>query len=83
MTLDFFSEPSDIIEYIRQKRPEIHFDYDEIMHYAHHRTFTVAKITQLDLLSDIQESLAYAQKRGLALRSGKKVSCQLLLKKAG
>ncbi|EJP76221.1 MULTISPECIES: phage head morphogenesis protein [Campylobacter] len=81
MTLDFFSEPSDIIEYIRQKRPEIHFDYDEIMHYAHHRTFTVAKITQLDLLSDIQESLAYAQKKGLGFEEWKESIMPTLVKK--
>ncbi len=78
---DFYAEPTKVIEYLRQKRPEVHFDYDEIMHGAHHRAFTVAKITQLDLLSDVQESLAYAAKNGLGFDEWKKSLLPTLAKK--
>lgn len=72
MKFDFYAEPTKVVEYLRQKRPEVHFDYDEIMHGAHHRAFTVAKITKLDLLSDVQESLAYAAENGLGFEEWKK-----------
>lgn len=78
---DFYAEPTKVIEYLRQKRPEVHFDYDEIMHGAHHRAFTVAKITQLDLLSDVQESLAYAAENGLGFEEWKKSLLPTLAKK--
>ena len=78
---DFYAEPTKVVEYLRQKRPEVHFDYDEIMHGAHHRAFTVAKITKLDLLSDVQESLAYAAENGLGFDEWKKSLLPTLAKK--
>ena len=81
MKFDFYAEPTKVVEYLRQKRPEVHFDYDEIMHGAHHRAFTVAKITKLDLLSDVQESLAYAAKSGLGFEEWKKSLLPTLAKK--
>lgn len=81
MKFDFFTEPVSVIEYIRSKQPEIHFDYDEIMHATHHRVFTVAKITKIDLLSDIQESLAHAAKNGLGFKEWKKNILPTLAKK--
>ena len=81
MKIDFFAEPAKVVEYLRQKRPEVHFDYDEIMHGAHHRAFTVAKITKLDLLADVQESLAYAAKSGLGFEEWKKGLLPTLAKK--
>ncbi|WP_297961854.1 phage minor head protein [uncultured Campylobacter sp.] len=64
MNISFFAPPQQVVQYIKKKRAELHFDYDEIMHEAHHRVFTVAKITRLDLLKDIQESLALAAQKG-------------------
>lgn len=81
MKFDFYAEPAKVVEYLRQKRPEVHFDYDEIMHGAHHRAFTVAKITKLDLLSDVQESLVYAAKSGLGFEEWKKSLLPTLAKK--
>ena len=81
MKFDFYAEPAKVVEYLRQKRPEVHFDYDEIMHGAHHRAFTVAKITKLDLLSDVQESLAYAAENGLGFEEWKKSLLPTLAKK--
>ena len=49
---------------VSARTPELHFDYDEIMHEAHSRAFTVAKIARIDLLSDIQTSLSEAYKKG-------------------
>ena len=81
MKFDFYAEPTKVVEYLRQKRPEVHFDYDEIMHGAHHRAFTVAKITKLDLLSDVQESLVYAAENGLGFEEWKKSLLPTLAKK--
>lgn len=81
MKFDFYAEPTKVVEYLRQKRPEVHFDYDEIMHGAHHRAFTVAKITKLDLLADVQESLAYAAENGLGFEEWKKSLLPTLVKK--
>ena len=53
------------------------------MHYAHNRAFTVAKITKLDLLKDIQESLANAELKGIGFDEWKKISNQHLQKKGG
>lgn len=64
MNISFFAPPQQVVKYIKDKRPQLHFDYDEIMHEAHHRVFTVAKITRLDLLKDIQDSLALAAQKG-------------------
>lgn len=51
------------------KKPELHFDYDEIKFEAHQRAFTVAKVTQIDLLSDIQTSLENAFVEGQSYQS--------------
>ena len=60
----FFAEPVNVIKALAARTPELHFDYDEIIHEAHSRAFTVAKITRIDLLSDIQTSLSEAYKKG-------------------
>lgn len=62
--ISFDQEPTEVLEYFQAKKPKLHFDYDEIMHEAHHKAFTVAKVTKLDLLSDIQTSLSEAFKKG-------------------
>lgn len=77
----FFAPPTQNIKYLKAKRKEIHFDYDEIMHEAHHRVFTVAKITKLDLLNDIQNSLASAMKSGVPYESWRNNIKDTLIKK--
>jgi len=72
MTFSFSRDPKEAIAYLKDKKPQLHFDYDEIMHEAHHKAFTVAKITRLDLLSDIHASLIHAQKEGIPLNEWKK-----------
>ncbi|CUV65218.1 hypothetical protein, putative prophage F protein [Sulfurovum sp. enrichment culture clone C5] len=69
--IDFDSPPDQIIDYFKSKKPELHFDYDEIAHSSHHKAFTVAKVTKLDLLSDIHESLTKAIKEGQDFKTWK------------
>jgi len=69
---NFTTPPIDAIAYFKAKRPEFHFDYDEILHEAHNKAFTVAKITRLDLLNDIHSSLVDAMQRGQNFETWKK-----------
>lgn len=81
MKFSFFEEPTAVYEYLKSKKPEIHFDYDEIMHDAHKKAFTVAKMMNLDLLKDTQASLAKAFKEGVGFNEWKKSVKPMLAKK--
>jgi len=72
LNFSFNLPPIKAIKYLKNKQPELHFDYDEIMHEAHHKAFTVAKVTKLNLLNDIFKSLQNAQKRGIPYEQWKK-----------
>lgn len=61
----FTQPPEDALDYFKAKGQDLTFHYDEMMHDAHHRTFTVAKITRLDLLADVQQSLTDAMENGI------------------
>jgi SPP1 gp7 family putative phage head morphogenesis protein len=79
--ISFGQKPEIAIEYLEGKYPELHFDYDELMHEAHHKAFTVAKITKLDLLKDVQNSLVKARKEGVPFEKWKKELIPTLKKK--
>jgi len=79
--ISFKLSPKDAIKYIEQKGYKLTFDYREMMHEAHHKAFTVAKITRLDLLSDIKESIVKAEKEGLSFQNWKKNIKPILIKK--
>lgn len=81
MKFSFFEEPTAVYEYLKSKKPEIHFDYDEIMHDAHKKAFTVAKMMNLDLLKDTQASLTKAFKEGVGFDEWKKSVKPMLAKK--
>ena len=81
MKFSFFEEPTAVYEYLKNKKPEIHFDYDEIMHDAHKKAFTIAKMMNLDLLKDTQASLAKAFKEGVGFDEWKKSVKPMLAKK--
>lgn len=68
----FFGEPSKAIEYLQNKKPQTSFDYDEIMHETHNKVFTIAKLNDLNLLKDIQNSLIVALKNGDKFETWKK-----------
>lgn len=82
MTFDFKTPPIDNIAYFMAKTKELHFDYDEIMHEAHHKTFSIAKITQIDLLYDIKQSLQKALAQEQSFNTWKK-GIKPTLQKAG
>lgn len=72
INISFFKEPTEVVEYLQSKNTQVHFDYDEIMHDTHKRVFTITKMTNLDLLKDMQNSLAQAYKNGTSFEEWKK-----------
>lgn len=71
INIDFTKEPKEVVDYLAKKGLKTTFDYKEMMHEAHHTAFTVAKITKLDLLSDVHESLQSAFKEGKPFKQWK------------
>ena len=72
VNFDFNTPPADNVAFMMAKKPELHFDYDEIKFEAHQRAFTVAKVTQIELLAEIQESLENAFVEGQSFESWRK-----------
>lgn len=70
--IDFFKKPDELVARFKAKNPETHFDYDEIKHDAHKRVFTIAKMMNLDLLKDMQNSLTKAFHNGVTFDEWKK-----------
>ena len=60
VNFDFNTPPADNVAFMMAKKPKLSFDYDEIKFEAHQRAFTVAKVTQIELLAEMQESLETA-----------------------
>ncbi|WP_300827080.1 phage minor head protein [Helicobacter sp. UBA3407] len=81
VSFSFNLPPETNIEVLKAKKPELHFDYDEIIHEAHLKAFTIAKVTKLDLLSEIQNSLIQAQSEGKSFEVWKKDITPMLAKK--
>jgi len=79
--ISFKLPPKDAINYIEKKGYKLTFNYKEMMHEAHHKAFSVAKVTRLDLLSDIKEAILEAQKKGLSYQSFKNKIKPTLIKK--
>ncbi|HDV7508725.1 TPA: minor capsid protein [Campylobacter jejuni] len=68
----FFKEPTQIIEFVKNKTPKTSFDYDEIAFHTHNKVFTIAKLMDLALLKDVQNSLIKAYKNGDTFDTWKK-----------
>ena len=81
VSFSFNLPPEQNIKFLQQKKPKLSFNYDELMHEAHLKAFSIAKVTKLDLLSDIQDSLIKAQKEGKSFESWKKDIKPTLAKK--
>lgn len=77
----FGLEPDKALEYFKNKGLNLTYDYDEMMYEAHHKAFTVAKVTRLDLLQDINEELYKAMKSGATFEEFKKNIVPTLQKK--
>nr|DAD62151.1 MAG TPA: minor capsid component [Caudoviricetes sp.] len=81
LKFSFFDEPVNALAALKARKPELHFDYDEIMHETHTRVFTVAKITKIDLLNNIQSSLEDAYKKGQSFEAWQENIKPVLAKK--
>jgi hypothetical protein len=64
--------PQEAIDYLQAKRLRAGFDYRDVWRDEHAGAFTVAKMTELDMLSDMRDSLAEALKKGATLRQWSK-----------
>ncbi len=64
IAFDFNLEPKAALAYLEGKGYHLTFNYDEMIGSAHHKAFTVAKVTRLDLLNDIFTSLHEAFQSG-------------------
>jgi len=60
--------PQEALDYLQAKKLKVGFDYRDVWREEHAGAFTVAKMTQLDMLSDMRDSLAGALKNGTTLR---------------
>ncbi|MCG8635438.1 MAG: hypothetical protein MI863_16515 [Desulfobacterales bacterium] len=56
--------PEEVLEYFRAKGWKIGFDYRDVWQAEHAHAFTVAKVTELDLLEDIREAVDQAMENG-------------------
>lgn len=79
--INFSTAPEDTIKYLKDKKLELSFDYKELQKEAHQKAFTVAKVTKLDLLADIQSSLAQSMKDGKSFDKWKKELIPTLVQK--
>ena len=64
VNFDFALEPKAAYDYLDGKGYKLSYHYDELAKEAHHLSFTAAKVTRLDLLQDVHQSLLAAQKAG-------------------
>ena len=62
--LDFKLAPKDAYRYLTGKGYRLSYDYDELAGAAHQLSFTVAKVTRLDLLQDLHASLTDSMRAG-------------------
>lgn len=75
-------EPEAVVDYFQAKGHAISWDWQETLHSAHARGFTVAKATSMDVLTTIRSSVGEAITTGMTQRE---FSRQLMpeLKKLG
>lgn len=73
--------PSQIVDKFKAKGLLLTYNYDELQKDAHNKAFTVAKVTRMDLLSDIHDSLVKSQKSGANFQAWKKEILPTLEKK--
>lgn len=80
MAYAFRLEPNEIVKYFESKGCKISFDWHEVYEDAHAKAFTVAKMTNADLLKDTQTLLDKAIKEGWSSQKFKKVANGLFAK---
>lgn len=77
----FNLEPKEIVKYFESKNCKISFDWHEVYEEAHAKAFTVAKMTEADLLKDTHKMLTTAIKEGWSEGKFKKNATELFEKK--
>lgn len=80
MAYAFRLEPNEIVKYFESKGCKISFDWHELYEDAHAKAFTVAKMTNADLLKDTQTLIDKAIKEGWSSQKFKKVANGLFAK---
>jgi len=60
-------KPKDAIKYFESKGYKITWDWRDMLNEAHNQAFTVARVTQMDVLMDIRNEVRLAIKDGLTL----------------
>ncbi len=83
VSFDFSLQPKAAIDYLNNKGYKLSFNYDELAPKAHHESFTVAKVSRLDLLNDIFTSLDDAAKNGKGFQQWQKELKPTLQKRDG
>lgn len=77
----FYMEPEDIVNYFKDKGLKISNNWHEAYTEAHSKAFTVAKMTELDLLRDTQNLLIKSIKDGTAYQAFKRDAKKLFAEK--
>lgn len=73
--------PIDVIEFFTQKGYKIGFTWEDVWQSEHQAAFTVAKVTQLDILRDIRGGLDSAMADGTTFETFRKNLKPLLMEK--
>lgn len=77
----FNMEPKEIVEYFERKGLKTTYDWHELYADAHAKAFTVAKMTEIDLLNDTKKLLEKSLKEGQSYSQFKKEAESLFAKK--
>lgn len=77
----FNMEPKEIVEYFEKKGLKTSYDWYEVYGEANAKAFTVAKMTELDLLKDTKNLLEKSLKEGQSYNRFKKEAESLFAKK--
>lgn len=62
----FNRRPDDAIKYLQDKKPQASIDYLEVKGRAHDQAFVIAKMTDMDMLADMQKSLVTALENNMS-----------------
>ena len=73
--------PKEAVDYLRRKGVRTGYDYQEVWREEHTRAFTVANMMKVDLLTDVQASIAKAQEEGWPADKWKKEMADELAKR--
>lgn len=70
--------PKEAIDYLQEKRLRPAFSYKDVWGEEHNHAFTIAKMVNLDMLSDMQDSLAAAIAEGKPFRQWRSETEEML-----